>query len=245
MPSRLAVLAVSATALAGLLAGTAVAGGAPHSAKQIPNLTAVKNEIIAYQTSGNWDAEYAKIEQKAQDRIARHLGRVTKPAIVFDVDDSALSTYPYEVANDFGYNPAAFNRYLANKKFTGIAASVSLVKWAEAHSIHVFYVTGRRDTSITTTSFDTTPVTFTVTMRKATIDNLVEQGFPALDATDLYLRPTTDTDPSVVPYKAGARASIEKLGYDIVANLGDQQSDLDGGHADASYKLPNPQYTIN
>ena len=40
-------------------------------------------------------------------------------------------------------------------------------------------------------------------------------------------------------------AMIEKHGYDIVANVGDQQSDLDGGHADGDFKLPDPFYFIS
>ncbi|MDQ0403073.1 hypothetical protein J2S50_001622 [Streptomyces sp. DSM 40167] len=30
----------------------------------------------------------------------------------------------------------------------------------------------------------------------------------------------------------------------IVANVGDQYSDLRGGHADRTYKLPNPTYFV-
>ena len=42
------------------------------------------------------------------------------------------------------------------------------------------------------------------------------------------------------PYKSGERAKIESQGYRIVANVGDQESDLQGGHADRAFKLPNP-----
>jgi hypothetical protein len=30
----------------------------------------------------------------------------------------------------------------------------------------------------------------------------------------------------------------------VVVNLGDQMSDLDGGHAERMYKLPNPFYFV-
>jgi predicted secreted acid phosphatase len=46
-------------------------------------------------------------------------------------------------------------------------------------------------------------------------------------------------------YKSGTRAYIEEtLGYDIVANFGDQFNDLDGGFADKTFKLPNPNYYL-
>jgi putative acid phosphatase of HAD superfamily subfamily IIIB len=43
-------------------------------------------------------------------------------------------------------------------------------------------------------------------------------------------------------YKSGTRAHLESLGWDILANFGDQFSDLVGGFADKTFKLPNPNY---
>ena len=40
------------------------------------------------------------------------------------------------------------------------------------------------------------------------------------------------------------RAKIEADGYTIIANVGDQWSDLNGGHAEQNYKVPNPYYFI-
>jgi len=45
-------------------------------------------------------------------------------------------------------------------------------------------------------------------------------------------------------YKTYTRAHVESLGYRIVANFGDQYSDLSGGHADKTFKIPNPMYFI-
>jgi hypothetical protein len=41
------------------------------------------------------------------------------------------------------------------------------------------------------------------------------------------------------------RQHIESLGYDIVANFGDQFSDLNGGFADETFKIPNPIYFLS
>ena len=49
---------------------------------------------------------------------------------------------------------------------------------------------------------------------------------------------------TTVHYKSATRAHIESLGYDIVANFGDQFSDLEGGFADRTFKLPNPNYFL-
>ena len=47
-----------------------------------------------------------------------------------------------------------------------------------------------------------------------------------------------------IQYKSGTRAYIESQGYDIVADFGDQFSDLPGGHADKTFKMPNPNYYL-
>lgn len=49
---------------------------------------------------------------------------------------------------------------------------------------------------------------------------------------------------TTVEYKALTRKHIERLGYDIVQNWGDQWSDLQGGFADHAVKLPNPTYYL-
>jgi HAD superfamily, subfamily IIIB (Acid phosphatase) len=45
-------------------------------------------------------------------------------------------------------------------------------------------------------------------------------------------------------YKSGTRKYVSSLGYAIVADFGDQYSDLLGGDAGHQVKLPNPMYYI-
>lgn len=47
-----------------------------------------------------------------------------------------------------------------------------------------------------------------------------------------------------IQYKSGTRAYIASQGYHIVANFGDQFSDLLGGFADKTFKMPNPNYYL-
>jgi predicted secreted acid phosphatase len=60
---------------------------------------------------------------------------------------------------------------------------------------------------------------------------------PFIHATPAVSCPT-------IQYKSGTRAYIESQGYDIVANFGDQFSDLLGGFADKTFKMPNPNYYL-
>jgi acid phosphatase len=73
--------------------------------------------------------------------------------------------------------------------------------------------------------------------RRVTIENLEREGYH--DWAGLTLKPAGSTL-TTVAYKSGARAAIEEQGYRIIANIGDQYSDLAGGHADRAFKVPNP-----
>ena len=71
---------------------------------------------------------------------------------------------------------------------------------------------------------------------------------PAVADYPAYLQAACAGDPNgsctTIHYKSATRAHIESLGYDIVANFGDQDSDLTGGFADRTFKLPNPNYYL-
>ena len=88
----------------------------------------------------------------------------------------------------------------------------------------VFFITGRREAS-----------------RAHTESNLTREGYSGWQ--QVVLKPDASTDSTVV-YKSGARAAIEQQGYRIVANVGDQYSDLAGGHEDVGFKLTNPFYFL-
>jgi hypothetical protein len=45
-------------------------------------------------------------------------------------------------------------------------------------------------------------------------------------------------------YKTAARRALYREGYTIVANLGDQESDLRGGYAERTFKVPDPLYLM-
>ncbi|WNI15436.1 HAD family acid phosphatase [Actinacidiphila sp. ITFR-21] len=253
-------LAVTAAAitLGATFYGVGAAGAdssVPRSDKQIPNLTDVVNEIKAYygdtvdatgehqaSPTGNYARQVAGIEAKATSYLA-HAGKdsghgkhAKKPAIVLDVDDTSLLTYNYELEVGFNYTPASNSAYLDTKNMPPVFGVDTLTNWASAHGYTVFWITGRPEAQ-----------------RADTVRNLSAVGYRAVaDPAHLYLK-NSAAPPAYLPcgatcttveYKSGTRAHIESLGYDIVANFGDQYSDLSGGHADKSFKLPNPMYYL-
>lgn len=221
----------SSFALLGVLAtGCAAAQGAEGAkAAEPPNLTDLKRSIVDYHDSGQWEADIAEADRRGQDYLAQRLAQgVSKPAIVLDIDDTSVSTYGYAKGINFGFDQESSDEYVLARGPVGIAATRDLVRFADSHGVAIFFVTGRRESP---------------QMREASLLDLEEEGFPEPDA--LYLRSADDHRPSVVPYKSGTRAEIERQGYQIILSVGDQESDLAGGHAERGVKLPNPMYKLD
>jgi len=60
------------------------------------------------------------------------------------------------------------------------------------------------------------------------------------------MRPDSSrSDTYVSCFKSKARAQIESNHFTIIANIGDQFSDLVGGHAERTFKVPDPLYFID
>lgn len=158
-----------------------------------------------------------------------------KPAIVFDVDDTLLNTYDYEIANAFGYNPTINGYWVNAGAFPAVPGMVGLYQFAKSHGYTVFFITGRPEAQ-----------------RAATEANLASTGYGTIDDSKLFLKqPTTPSylrcataSCTTIEYKSGTRAHIETQGYDIVADFGDQYSDLTGASHGEQYKLPNPMYYL-
>ncbi len=82
---------------------------------------------------------------------------------------------------------------------------------------------------------------FFVTARPGIIQSLTEHNLKAVGypVSGLYVRDLPDLFDEVSAYKTGKRAEIESRGYTIIANIGNKQSDLVGGHAERTVKLPD------
>lgn len=246
-----AAAAVAATTAFGVGQATAE-HSAPHSDKEIPNLTQVQDRIKAYYgdtvtTDGEHHASpksnYARqvrgIGSKAQrylDGAVRHHDGSGKPAIVLDMDDTTLLTYNFELQIGFAFSEEAQDAYLKSHDMAPVFGMDTLVNRARAKGYEVFFVTGRKEAQ-----------------RDWSVRNLKNVGYDVpLDRGHVYLKDKENppaylpcgADCSTVEYKSGTRKHIESLGYDIVANFGDQYSDLKGGHADRAFKLPNPMYYL-
>ncbi len=189
--------------------------------QQVAQIDAIADNAIKKSTPHGWKQKIRKA--RAADH-GKHHGQNTKNlAIVFDVDETLLSNYSAIVADNFTFGTNS-QAEATNEIGTAIKPSLELFNDAKARGLTIFLITGRRENT-----------------RAHTTSNLTREGFTGYK--QLVLKPDASTDSTVV-YKSGARAAIEQQGYRIVANVGDQYSDLAGGHSASAFKLANPFYFL-
>ena len=204
-------------------------------AKEPLNIGDLKQQINEYKRSGAYDRDIAAVIKKAQAYVDRHAPHVSKPAIVLDIDETSLSNWPEIQANDFGTRlegpctlpkgPCGIISWQMSAKGEVIAPTLALFNDAKAKGVAIFFVTGRDEG-----------------VRSATEMNLHMAGYDGW--ADLIMRPAGTTTKSAADYKAPERGKIEAKGFTIIANVGDQPSDLSGGHAERTFLLPDPFYRI-
>lgn len=196
-------------------------------AQEPENLEAAKIRVQTYYTSGEYEQDVNQSYQKAATYLDNYLKKYpnTKPAVVFDIDETVLSNYHNMVFRNFGGSQAEIKKLVDGGKNPAIQPALAFYKTLLQKKVAVFFITGRRES-----------------YRKNTEANLKEEGFRHF--SKLILKPENYTGKSSTDFKKGARATIEKEGYTVVLNIGDQQSDLSGGYAKHTIKLPNPFYAI-
>ncbi|MEU5321331.1 HAD family acid phosphatase [Streptomyces sp. NPDC021056] len=96
---------------------------------------------------------------------------------------------------------------------------LDVAEYAQDHGVSLFFVTARPGIIYSFTDY-----------------NLDHVGY---DVSGLYVRSFIDLFKDVAAYKTAQRVAIENKGYTIIANIGNSATDLSGGHAEKTYKLPD------
>lgn len=233
---------LAAAALVALLAAPARAADCPavpqaHIPPPPPpplNIDIVKQALRAYEQADYW-TDLAAVYAVAQAHVDRRAGQVGRPAVVLDIDETSLSNWPNIDADDFGFIPGGpctlekgfpcgFNAWVGRGDAAAIKPALDFFNAAKAKKVAVVFITARKESQRTITDLN---------LRHAGYDGWAK----------LVLKPDGDNS-SAQDYKTAARAQLVKEGYTIVANIGDQLSDLAGDAAECTFKLPNPYYFI-
>ena len=212
-------------AAVGVLAALAVVLAAcAEPPAPLPDLAAIKHDLRAYHDGGEYDRQLTAIAAEAEAYLAERARDGGRLAIVLDIDETALSSWPSLSANDFGFfatgpcallprGPCGWTGWIARGEAPPIVPTLNLFRAARSLGYDVFFITGRREAA-----------------RAATARNLRRAGYDGW--AGLVMKPDGGTFPSAADFKAPARHGIIRNGYRIVLNMGDQDSDLVGGYAD-------------
>lgn len=253
----LAGLLIGATAVGGAFAAKYMTGGDTEvsgiklTGAGLPDLgsagtygiTQMPAAIRGYNDSGQYAADLATVGNNAERSLNNQIKRLAKspgpgkysecnkngkkckqvkPAIVFDIDETSLSNYAGLDAVNFSQTGVVPGAAAGNDP--AITQTRDLYDFAVSNGVKPFFITGRPEV-----------------LQSVAQSNLEQVGYD--DGFTLITKPPDA--PSTIEYKSGERAQIEEQeGYKILINIGDQDSDLAGGHAVRAFKLPNPMYFI-
>lgn len=176
------------------------------------------------------DVEYCL--QEARDFLDMRLQKYVyaeKLAVVFDIDDTAITHFKYFHDVNFEKMPSIMNAYLqANSP--AVKPVLDFYNYVCEKKINVFFISARKP-EITHTIQD---------LRPYTIKNLQSVGYQHYSG--LYLQQDGDQKISTTAYKTDIRQNLNKQGYKIILNVGDQNSDFDPETAEKNIKIPNFLY---
>jgi hypothetical protein len=206
------------------------------SASEPANVGDLKSEAIDYYESGAYFVDLEVVADDAIQHLEDAVDGVARPAVVFDIDDTLLSNWQVIRADDFGRvipgpctdlpaRPCGWREWDLLGIAPALPQSLEIYQRAQELGASIFLITGRDEGQ-----------------RDATQRNLEAAGYTGYTA--LIMPAQGAHYDSAVDFKAPQREQIEAQGYTIVANIGDQPSDLEGGFALETFKLPNPFYRI-
>src|SRR5262245_44942611 len=145
-------------ALAGLsLAGPGCAGSGAAAASTapaaVPDLPAAVRQVEQYLDGGRYAADVARVVAEAGAYLDERAPAVAKPAIVLDIDETALSNWTAYRVNgwarilngpcDLERGPCGLRAWQALARAEALPPTLELVKRARARGVAVFFVSGR------------------------------------------------------------------------------------------------------
>ena len=195
----------------------------PESARLI-NLGIAKDEVINYHSSGEYKADTKKVVDEAIEKF-EGIAPGENSAVVFDVDETSISSYDYYKKRDFGYIPKMFDMWVDSAKAPAIPEVLDLYKYLLKKNFKIIFVTGRKEYQY-----------------ESTFRNLVNAGYTKFDT--LIIKGEEYAGQTAEKYKSEKRTELADKGYKIAGTVGDQWSDLNGPHHGIQVKIPNYMYII-
>ncbi|MGW6615957.1 HAD family acid phosphatase [Streptomyces erythrochromogenes] len=208
------------TAAAGLAAAAAVLTLVPATAAEAAPVAApapVSASANASAPGGN--AAILGIDYATWQREVAAIVDAARPAIEQRIANSPAGEKPALVLDIDNTSLETDFHWFWTFPTPAITKVRALTQYAHARGVAVFFVTARPGIIHSLTEY-----------------NLKAVGYPV---SGLYVRDLPDLFEEVSTYKTAKRAEIEARGYTIIANIGNSPTDLVGGHAERTVKLPD------
>jgi predicted secreted acid phosphatase len=150
-----------------------------------------------------------------------------KDLVVFDIDDTVLSSYLEMKSIGFGYILKETEEFQENATAPVIPETQMLYNNLQKKGFQIVFLTGRRDT-----------------LRNATAANLELRGL--VGYVDLILREPLEYNLTAQDYKSARRAELASgpHNWNIVGTIGDQWSDISGENVGYRMKVINYCYFL-
>ncbi|AQT72004.1 HAD family acid phosphatase [Streptomyces sp. fd1-xmd] len=212
------------TAAAGLAAAAAVLTLVPATAAEAAPATAPAPVSASANASANTSAPGGNaailgIDYAAWQREVAAIVDAARPAIEQRIANSPAGEKPALVLDIDNTSLETDFHWFWTYPTPAIAKVRALTQYAHERGVAVFFVTARPGIIHSLTEY-----------------NLKAVGYPV---SGLYVRDLPDLFEEVSRYKTAKRAEIEARGYTIIANIGNSPTDLVGGHAERTVKLPD------
>jgi acid phosphatase len=188
------------------------------------NLQLAKNEVVNYYESGKYSNDLKDIISNAENEINK-LNLPANSAVVFDVDETSLSNYEAIKKIHFGYERDIWNNWINEANAPAIPEIKKFYDFVILKKIKVIFLSSRISSQY-----------------NATYSNLKNAGYITFDT--LILKDNSDLSFTSLEFKLKQRELLTNKGYDIIAVIGDQESDLQGKYHGIQIKLPNHIYII-
>ncbi len=201
------------------------AGVSCSTTREPPNLDPLKGQIRTYVESGEYQRDIAAVAGRARTWIEQRVAKRApgeRLAVVFDLDETLFLNWPYLRRNDFGYVEAVWQAWIEAAEAPPSEPVREVYRAAVRSGVVAIFITGRFESQ-----------------RAATERNL--RAINCSEYAALICKPDGESRKSA-DIKTQARRQLQESGWTLIANIGDQQSDLVGGFAERTFKLPAPFY---
>lgn len=190
------------------------------------DVVAAKKALFLHHESGDFDKECDAIIDAAITYLqANEQTFDSSKTIIFDIDDTLLTHFGYVYKNDFctRCNDVTFSAWVHQAVAPIIPAVKRLYDYCVEHSYHIVLLSNR-------------PAGW----YEATVQNLARNGCTIFDRMLLKADDASHIPSSV--HKLSHRQALTEQGYTIVACVGDQEGDFEGGYTGYCIKIPNYFY---